>query len=173
MFGILIKYLALRFLPKRKAFEDLDIFALAVPRRIAGKQDPPCTVVAENDLPTLVGIQAQHCRRVHPNRLADKLLQHLIGHIVAAEVREDQLVLDQSPQLLQHVQDHIRCAVHVVAEGDVVSGVGHDKQIALCGFAHNAQVARIVKMHALIVGMELDAEQTACLYPVERSLHIR
>ena len=50
--------------------------------------------------------------------------------------------------------------------------VGYDVQAALKRLFHNIYAAVVVKVNALIVGMELDSEQSAFLYVVESAVYI-
>ena len=58
--------------------------------------------------------------------------------------------------------------MNVIAVSDVHSRVGQDIQPAACRFRHDADVARVVEIDALVIRVQLDAEETALLDKIER-----
>ena len=72
-----MKNLLLGIVSQVKAFEDIHIVLLAVPRRVAGKQNF-IRAVAQDNFTALFGIEPQHGGGVHPHGCADQLLQYLV-----------------------------------------------------------------------------------------------
>ena len=62
--------------------------------------------------------------------------------------------------------------LHMIAEAYVDTRVSHDVQAALCCLAHDVNVPRVVEVHALIVGVELDAEESAFFDEIQRAAHV-
>ena len=60
----------------------------------------------------------------------------------------------------------------MIAESNVDTRVSHDVQAALCRLAHNVYIPRVVEVHALIVRVELDAEETAFSDKIQSAAHV-
>ena len=120
-----------------------------------------------DDFRAFFGIKVEYRRGVHQDRLSAQLLKYLVRQLIASHMRENQLVIDDTAQRVECVQHHVGRAVDVVAVSNINAGVCDNIQSALCRRLHNAQVTHVVKMNALIVGMELDSEQSVCFDEVK------
>ena len=158
-------------LTQRQALKYPEILALRFPRRVRREENPVRAVLSDY-FNAFVGVEVEHRRGVHVNRLAAELAEYLVGHFVAAHVRENQSVVDYALKLTEYVQNHIGRAVHMIAEAYVDTRVSHDVQAALCCLAHDVNVPRVVEVHALIVGVELDAEESAFFDEIQRAAHV-
>ena len=156
---------------ERQRTQQFDKLLLASPRGICRKQNALRAVPADN-FQTPLGIEVEHCRRIHEYGLAAELFEHLVRQLIAAHMRKNQLVVNDAAECVEHAQHHVRRTMNVVAIGNINACVCDDVQTSFCRCLHDAQIARVVKMNALIIGMELDAEQSAFLDKIERLLNV-